>query len=112
MKARLDAMADFVYGSDSCRVKRMLAYFGETDAADCGRCDVCRARKGPSPFDPDDFDRRLREFFRMIEPCKKLDTRSLKPHFPHHEQEVAERIRFLAEAGRISVDGVYISELD
>ena len=112
MKTRLEAMKDFIYGSDSCRVSRMLSYFGEKDAADCGRCDVCRAKKGIRAFDPEAFDERLKEFFSMIAPYKKLDTRSLQPHFPHHAKEVAERIRQLAEAGKIKVDGFYISELD
>lgn len=112
MKTRLEAMKDFIYGSDSCRVSRMLSYFGEKDAADCGQCDVCRAKKGIRAFDPEAFDERLKEFFSMIAPYKKLDTRSLQPHFPHHAKEVAERIRQLAEAGKIKVDGFYISELD
>ena len=44
MKRRLDAMASFAFNSDGCRVNRMLEYFGETPADDCGKCDCCRAR--------------------------------------------------------------------
>lgn len=46
LQERTEAMIDYAYGRRGCRVARMLAYFGETDAAPCGKCDACRdARK-------------------------------------------------------------------
>lgn len=45
LKKRIDAMIDYAYDSGSCRVGRMLAYFGEENATDCGGCDVCLSRK-------------------------------------------------------------------
>jgi len=49
MARRTEAMLNYSFDSSDCRVKRMLAYFGETDAGECGKCDVCRShRKGPS----------------------------------------------------------------
>lgn len=45
MAARLDAMSRFVFDVTSCRSATMLRYFGETDAPDCGRCDVCRSHR-------------------------------------------------------------------
>lgn len=44
-EARMAALSDYVYGDADCRVSRMLAYFGEADAAPCGKCDVCRERR-------------------------------------------------------------------
>ena len=44
MKDRIEAVLDYTFKDKSCRVKRMLAYFGETDAKDCGKCDVCREK--------------------------------------------------------------------
>ncbi|MDE6300888.1 MAG: RecQ family ATP-dependent DNA helicase [Muribaculaceae bacterium] len=44
-KKRIDAMLDFVFDDSRCRVRGMLEYFGEKDTADCGTCDVCRARR-------------------------------------------------------------------
>ncbi|WP_289745638.1 RecQ family ATP-dependent DNA helicase [Paramuribaculum intestinale] len=49
MKRRLDAMADFVFNAGSCRVARMLQYFGEKDACRCGNCDVCRESRQSTP---------------------------------------------------------------
>lgn len=45
MKDRIDAMEAYIYGSDGCRVRRMLEYFGEEGATDCGKCDSCRERR-------------------------------------------------------------------
>ena len=42
---RIRAMADYAASDDCCRSRMLLAYFGQTDAADCGRCDVCRRRR-------------------------------------------------------------------
>ncbi|MCH5234632.1 MAG: RecQ family ATP-dependent DNA helicase [Muribaculaceae bacterium] len=45
MQERTEAVIDYTFNGKSCRVKRMLAYFGETDSHDCGKCDVCREKK-------------------------------------------------------------------
>lgn len=42
-RAKLKAMIEFCY-ADQCRQQMILEYFGETDAAPCGACDVCRGR--------------------------------------------------------------------
>ena len=42
---RLNAMIDLVEDDSSCRVERMLRYFGQEETAPCGSCDVCRAKK-------------------------------------------------------------------
>lgn len=45
MEERIESMRRFVFDSSTCRSASMLRYFGEKDAQDCGRCDVCRARR-------------------------------------------------------------------
>ena len=44
MEERTEAILDYVFKDKSCRVKRMLAYFGENSGKDCGKCDVCRGK--------------------------------------------------------------------
>lgn len=44
-RRRMEAMRQYAYMTDSCRVRHMLRYFGQNDAADCGKCDVCRSRR-------------------------------------------------------------------
>lgn len=38
---RIYSMIDYVERKDICRSRMLLIYFGETDAKDCGSCDVC-----------------------------------------------------------------------
>lgn len=45
MSRRVEAMLDYAFGDDGCRVRRMLDYFGEDDSRDCGKCDICRQKK-------------------------------------------------------------------
>ncbi|MCD8395174.1 MAG: RecQ family ATP-dependent DNA helicase [Bacteroidales bacterium] len=45
LEKRVESMKQFVYAQDGCRVQRLLNYFGETTAGECGKCDLCRARR-------------------------------------------------------------------
>lgn len=42
---RMETMISYVSEEDTCRSRFLLSYFGQTESSDCGRCDVCRARK-------------------------------------------------------------------
>ena len=41
---RMEKMIDYVSQSDVCRSAYLLDYFGQSKSADCGTCDVCRAK--------------------------------------------------------------------
>ena len=45
--SKLQAMLEYADQSQFCREQVLLAYFGETDAAACGHCDVCRELAHP-----------------------------------------------------------------
>ena len=45
-EARLEAMEAYLLDGETCRSRQLLAYFGQTESADCGTCDVCRERGG------------------------------------------------------------------
>jgi ATP-dependent DNA helicase RecQ len=46
-RAKLRLMIDFAYARN-CRQQAILRYFGETDPARCGNCDICLETAGPS----------------------------------------------------------------
>jgi ATP-dependent DNA helicase RecQ len=46
-RAKLKMMIDFAYRRE-CRQQAILRYFGETDPAPCGNCDVCLEAAGPA----------------------------------------------------------------
>ncbi|MDE6156907.1 MAG: RecQ family zinc-binding domain-containing protein, partial [Muribaculaceae bacterium] len=100
LQRQLKAMTDFIYDDSRCRVAGMLRYFGESDASDCGKCDVCRSRAGSKAvFDAEAFEKRLDSFFAMIAPERWLDTRSLRPHFPHTYDSVVAHLASMVERG-------------
>lgn len=39
---RMETMIEYVTKEDVCRSRFLLAYFGQSESADCGKCDVCR----------------------------------------------------------------------
>ena len=41
---RMKKMIDYVSEEDVCRSAYLLEYFGQTETADCGTCDVCRGK--------------------------------------------------------------------
>lgn len=47
--ARAEAMLEYVSETSECRSRYLLRYFGQTEAADCGTCDVCRTRRASAP---------------------------------------------------------------
>lgn len=61
---RVEAMIDYAANGESCRVERMLKYFGEPDPAPCRRCDVCRDEAARLRKISDrELTRRLMEYF-------------------------------------------------
>ena len=41
---RMEKMIDYVSETEVCRSAYLLEYFGQSESADCGTCDVCRAK--------------------------------------------------------------------
>jgi ATP-dependent DNA helicase RecQ len=41
---RLEAMLSMVTDQATCRSRLLLAYFGQNDSSDCGRCDICQSK--------------------------------------------------------------------
>lgn len=113
LRRRIAAMSDYVFADASCRVRRMLAYFGENGNVDCGKCDVCRARRSVArPFVAKEFEKRLDTFFDMIAPQTWLDTRSLRPYYPSTFDAVAAHIAHMVHIGILLADGHMISKVN
>ncbi|MDE6611779.1 MAG: RecQ family ATP-dependent DNA helicase [Muribaculaceae bacterium] len=112
LQRQLKAMTDFIYDDSRCRVAGMLRYFGESDASDCGKCDVCRSRAGSKAvFDAEAFEKRLDSFFAMIAPERWLDTRSLRPHFPHTYDSVVAHLASMVERGALESRDHFVARI-
>ena len=45
MLTRIKAIQHYAFGSETCRVRIMLEYFGEKNATSCNTCDICRNKR-------------------------------------------------------------------
>lgn len=97
--ARMEAMKDYVFDDAGCRVARMLEYFGEKEPCDCGKCDICRARKAVVP---PNLEQSLLDYMRSTGGEATID--SLRRHFSSTRlQAVLDIVRSLAEEGIIEI---------
>ena len=58
-ESRMQKMIDYVQEDEVCRSSYLLEYFGQTDSADCGTCDVCRNAKVSASLET-----RIREYIK------------------------------------------------
>lgn len=110
MRLRLEAMKGFVFDSTECRVRGMLRYFGEADAPECGKCDVCRSKKAASTAA--ETLRTISEsiIYQASHPGG-ADIASVLANTAGRREEIIGEIRRLADAGRIAIAGDRIHAL-
>ena len=110
MARRLDAMKEFVFSSSQCRVRGMLRYFGEEEASDCGKCDVCRSRLKAASHSSsaDDDDLRKSILYRATQPGG-AEVGSLLTDLRGDREKIIAIIRELADTGHINITGQRIT---
>ena len=59
---RMQKMIDYISEEGICRSSYLLEYFGQTDSADCGTCDVCRAGRKTKPAESEDLASQMTRF--------------------------------------------------
>ena len=89
---RVQTMLDFVAEQKECRSRFLLRYFGQSDSADCGRCDICRERNRK----PKDLAASLKAFIR---PPYTLDD--IRAAFGTGDQGWMEVLRELIDRGEV-----------
>ncbi|ROS89093.1 ATP-dependent DNA helicase RecQ [uncultured Duncaniella sp.] len=108
MRVRLDAMKEFVFSATECRAKGMLRYFGEKDPQDCGKCDVCRARRSKNrPMADSRENLRKTIVYRANQP-EGCEVTSLLRDIAEKRENIIAEIRHLADTGEIIIDGCHV----
>jgi len=66
---RIDAVIDYATRTTKCRSQMLLEYFGETDSAPCGNCDVCKSLEfmGLTAFEFNNITEHVKKFLNT--PC-------------------------------------------
>lgn len=108
MEQRTEAVIDYAFNHGSCRVKRMLAYFGEKDACDCGSCDHCREKKlrGDNRADKSSTIGIILRFLEQHPSGARF--LSIEAHCGPDKREIARCLSFLCSEGHVKFnDNLY-----
>ncbi|MBD0776172.1 RecQ family ATP-dependent DNA helicase [Maribacter sp. ANRC-HE7] len=96
----VDAILSYIKNTKTCRNIQLLHYFGETQATECGRCDICKAKKelnvNLTTFVSEEIVRQL-----SIGP---KSSRDLIKTLPFNEDVVLIALRGLLENERIRIN--------
>ena len=103
MEQRLKSMQEYVSRADMCRSVLLLQYFGEYDAPNCGRCDVCLEAKRNGVFKLHGRDE-LTELLADGEWHNMVDIKEL----PMVRDALHARLRQLTMDEQIETDGVRV----
>ena len=105
-RERMEAMRDYVFDDSSCRVSRMLRYFGQADASPCGRCDICRASRARRPAD--DYSAGVRAILASHPDGLRADDLRLYYRGERYADAI-QALRRMADEGSANLtDGIFI----
>lgn len=87
---RMQKMIDYISEENTCRSAYLLEYFGQTESADCGTCDVCRDR-GAAGVRHRTEEELSAEIIDLVN--VRMDGRyaldDIRRHFPMYDQDAA-----------------------
>ena len=96
---RMDAILRYAESSDRCRSQQLLAYFGETDAACCERCDVCIQRQKAGLHNRD-FNRVAEQLLKLIRENTYTDSDCIRA-VAGNPDDAIEALRWLIDNDRV-----------
>ena len=91
-------MIDYATNDSECRCRQLLRYFGESDASDCGICDVCLDRKKVNTAVPEEA---------IVKELKSgpLTIKQLAERLPKIGDELlAETVRQMLDKGELTMN--------
>ena len=104
---RIDEISEYVTSVEKCRSRMLLSYFGEEDAADCGQCDVCLARKKAHVNKCNDVKQAVQMISEFLQDGKEHRLTELKS-LPIQTPLLEEAVRCMAAEELLVVDGMKI----
>lgn len=101
---RMEAMRDYVFGHEECRVKGMLEYFGEINAQPCGKCDICRDTKRAANSATRQA-KLMSQIEKYFETERTISISDIKARWITNAHEVIDILRSKVEDGHLAIDG-------
>lgn len=104
LSERIEAIIDYAYKDNDCRVERMLGYFGENTAGKCDKCDVCRDKRKKNKSNGSEEDI-LNAVLQLINQNKNgVTVKMLDSVFMNHKEKLSEILSFLCNEGFIECE--------
>lgn len=102
---RIDQMVQYASSVDKCRSSMLLQYFGEVTQTECGRCDVCLAKKKQQQIPKSEIEGVKTQIREYLKDGKPHLLSGLKVHL-HAKAEVEEYvIRTMLDEEEILLSG-------
>ena len=101
---RMQKMLDYVSEKDTCRSSYLLEYFGQTESADCGTCDICRAKSSKKDSGQQSLKESLLKFINeeMSGSYTLKDIRSRFSTLPeNYADDPVELLRILIDSAQV-----------
>jgi ATP-dependent DNA helicase RecQ len=95
---RIDAVIEYGTSTTKCRSRILLEYFGETDAASCGVCDVCKSLHSLE-LTPYEFETITKEVKKML--AEPITYEKLLFKLKGDEQKMRQVIKWLLDNNKI-----------
>ncbi|HET6992509.1 MAG TPA: RecQ family zinc-binding domain-containing protein, partial [Bacteroidia bacterium] len=96
---RIKAMINFITDDKTCRQSRLLAYFGEENSADCGKCDVCKRKTDKNK--KTNREETAKRILELLSSSPKKANEVAETFSDMNAEEITFIVRQLLDSGRI-----------
>lgn len=99
---RIEKILEYAQDENVCRMKILLAYFGQTDAEACGKCDICLKNKDQT-LATNEFDVIGNKIEKMLQ-SEPQNIQFIIKHIAKNERKVMDVVRFLIDNDTVTLD--------
>ena len=92
---QLKSMQNYLENDRICRNRQLVAYFGESDRDDCGRCDVCR--KNQQAPDWPGYDKVAGRIRNLLRTSQGLDFTEIHEQFEMDRERLSKTLEMMVE---------------
>lgn len=110
MTRRTEAMLEYAFRKQGCRVCGMLEYFGERNASSCGKCDICRDKKKRTEKSQETIEKLAHKILTFLKDNPGGSTlQMIERHYGNDTAATASVVTFLCNEGYIRCKNLIFS---
>lgn len=92
---QLKSMQNYLENDGVCRNRLLVAYFGEDDREDCGRCDICRTKKKAS--DRHGYEKMADQVRNLLHSSHELDFAEISQRLELDRERLSKTLEIMVE---------------